>query len=242
MKFLVFLGIVDELIFVVVKVVFAIGIRQRVFENVTKNLCFKIEVEKVDVHSVAHSEEIFASGFKFSQSANWMVRHCSCELQSQQRILFVCQKSMLISAFLSMLAGIIHLKHSAKLSLNRVVHIHALSLKPARIIWVIVRLVAIVARVGLIAIVVRVGLVVPVAGIELVASLVAIRLIASIVGIIIGTGIASKVSKTPLTGGSVIEITMTFGEVIAVGSELAGSLLHDYNNITLNSLIISAVA
>lgn len=237
MKFLVFLGIVDELIFVVVKVVFAIGIRQRVFENVTKNLCFKIEVEKVDVHSVAHSEEIFASGFKFSQSANWMVRHCSCELQSQQRILFVCQKSMLISAFLSMLAGIIHLKHSAKLSLNRVIHIHALPLKPARIIWVIVRLIAIVAT-----IVVRVGLIIPVAGIELVASLVAIRLIASIVGIIIGTGIASEVSKTPLTGGSVIEIAMTFGEVIAVGSELAGSWLHDYNNITLNSLIISAVA
>lgn len=237
MKFLVFLGIVDELIFVVVKVVFAIGIRQRVFENVTKNLCFKIEVEKVDVHSVAHSEEIFASGFKFSQSANWMVRHCSCELQSQQRILFVCQKSMLISAFLSMLAGIIHLKHSAKLSLNRVIHIHALPLKPARIIWVIVRLIAIVAT-----IVVRVGLVIPVAGIELVASLVAIRLIASIVGIIIGTGIASEVSKTPLAGGSVIEIAMTFGEVIAVGSELAGSWLHDYNNITLNSLIISAVA
>lgn len=237
MKFLVFLGIVDELIFVVVKVVFAIGIRQRVFENVTKNLCFKIEVEKVDVHSVAHSEEIFASGFKFSQSANWMVRHCSCELQSQQRILFVCQKSMLISAFLSMLAGIIHLKHSAKLSLNRVIHIHALPLKPARIIWVIVRLIAIVAT-----IVVRVGLIIPVAGIELVASLVAIRLIASIVGIIIGTGIASEVSKTPLAGGSVIEIAMTFGEVIAVGSELAGSWLHDYNNITLNSLIISAVA
>lgn len=136
-----------------------------------------------------------------------------------------------------MLAGIIHLKHSAKLSLNRVIHIHALPLKPARIIWVIVRLIAIVAT-----IVVRVGLIIPVAGIELVASLVAIRLIASIVGIIIGTGIASEVSKTPLAGGSVIEIAMTFGEVIAVGSELAGSWLHDYNNITLNSLIISAVA
>lgn len=64
MRIWIFLGVVDELVFVVVEVVLSIGVRESVFEYVTESFGLAVEVEEVDICSIADGEEIFVAWFE----------------------------------------------------------------------------------------------------------------------------------------------------------------------------------
>jgi len=116
----VFLGVVDELVFVVIEVVLAVGVRQCVLKHLSQSLGFKVEVEKVYIKAMPECEVVLAARVEFGEFAGGVEGQISKEVQPSDGVLFDDHEGVLVPALFPELAVDSQVEVPAELLLHHI--------------------------------------------------------------------------------------------------------------------------